>query len=105
MSRYTRRQTLAGAAAALAAPSFASAGRPAMPTLVLTNAKVTTLDRENPQAQAVAIRDGVPGGGQSEQEVRAAAAPGRHRDRRQGPSPDPRLDRQPHPRHPRRPEL
>jgi len=76
MSRYTRRQTLAGAAAALATPSLASAGRPAMPTLVLTNAKVTTLDRENPQAQAVAIRDGAFVAVGSEQEVRAAAGPG-----------------------------
>ncbi len=73
MSRYTRRQTLAGAAAAFAAPSLASAGRSAMPTLVLTNAKVTTLDRENPQAQAVAIRDGAFIAVGSEQEVRAAA--------------------------------
>ncbi|MFD1952130.1 amidohydrolase [Sphingomonas arantia] len=44
-----------------------------MTDLILVNALVTTLDRENPEAQAVAIRDGrflVVG---SEQEVRAAA--------------------------------
>ncbi|CAO3435929.1 amidohydrolase [Azospirillum doebereinerae] len=43
--------------------------------LILTNAKVTTLDRENPQATAVAIRDGrfLAVGGEAE--VRAAAAP------------------------------
>nr|WP_198162885.1 amidohydrolase [Sphingobium sp. TCM1] len=43
--------------------------------LLITNARVTTLDRENPVAQAVAIRDGrfLAVGG--EQEVRAVAAP------------------------------
>ena len=43
--------------------------------LVLVNAKVTTLDRENPQAQAVAIRDGKFLAVGTEQEARAAAAP------------------------------
>ncbi|RUN75810.1 amidohydrolase [Sphingomonas sp. TF3] len=41
--------------------------------LILVNAKVTTLDRENPQAQAIAIRDGRFLAVGSEAEVRAAA--------------------------------
>ncbi len=41
--------------------------------LILVNAKVTTLDRENPQAQAIAIRDGRFLAVGSEQQVRAAA--------------------------------
>ncbi|MEC3947617.1 amidohydrolase [Sphingobium sp. HWE2-09] len=71
----TRRQLLASAAAttALTAPmeSFAMT----QTDLILTNAKVTTLDRENPQAQAVAIRNGKFLAVGTEQEVRAAAAP------------------------------
>jgi predicted amidohydrolase YtcJ len=43
--------------------------------LILVNAKVSTLDRGNPQAQAVAIRDGRFLAVGSEAEVRAAAAP------------------------------
>ncbi|MGF7177624.1 amidohydrolase [Azospirillum doebereinerae] len=43
--------------------------------LILTNAKITTLDRENPQATAVAIRDGRFLAVGNEAEVRAAAAP------------------------------
>ena len=79
MSRITRRETLAGvAASALLAPTaLAQTTRTsrstAMSDLSIVNAKITTLDRENPQAQAVAIRDGrflVVG---SEREVRDAA--------------------------------
>ncbi|KQO09450.1 amidohydrolase [Sphingomonas sp. Leaf242] len=44
-----------------------------MSDLILVNAKVTTLDRENPEAQAIAIRDGTFLVVGSEQEVRAAA--------------------------------
>lgn len=79
MSRLTRRQALATAAAAgLAGPAFATDRRSLMPAadLILVNAKVTTLDRSNPQAQAVAIRDGRFLAVGSEAEVRAAAAPG-----------------------------
>lgn len=43
--------------------------------LILTNAKVTTLDRENPQATSVAIRDGRFLAVGTEAETRAAAAP------------------------------
>ncbi|WP_246352211.1 amidohydrolase [Sphingomonas xinjiangensis] len=43
--------------------------------LILLNAKVTTLDRENPQAEAVAIRAGKFLAVGSETEVRAAAGP------------------------------
>ncbi len=77
MSRLTRRDTLKGGASLLAAPFLASSGRAAMPgtDLVLTNAKVTTLDRQNPQAQAVAIRDGRFLAVGNEADVRAAAAP------------------------------
>jgi len=71
-----RRQTLAGAAATLAAPAFAADRRPAVThDLILTNAKVTTLDRQNPQAAAIAIRDGRFLAVGSEAEVRAAAGP------------------------------
>jgi predicted amidohydrolase YtcJ len=74
----TRRQTLAGVAAtaisAALAPSLSARSRKKpMTDLVLVNAKVTTLDRENPEAQAVAIRDGKFLAVGSEQEVRAAA--------------------------------
>ncbi|MET0339205.1 MAG: amidohydrolase [Caulobacter sp.] len=68
----TRRQTLAGAAAAaFASPAFSKDA--AMTDLILVNAKVTTLDRENPVAQAVAIREGRFLAVGSEAEVRAAA--------------------------------
>ena len=77
MTILNRREALAAGAAAslLASPLFARSGRPAMPSadLVIVNAKVTTLDRANPEAQAVAIRDGrflVVG---SEADARAAA--------------------------------
>ncbi|WP_354279649.1 amidohydrolase [Sphingomonas sp. PvP056] len=43
--------------------------------LILVNAKVTTLDRANPEAEAVAIRDGRFLAVGSEKDVRAAAAP------------------------------
>ncbi len=42
---------------------------------IIINAKVTTLDRENPIAQAVAIRDGTFLAVGSEQEAREAAGP------------------------------
>jgi len=68
----TRRQTLATAVAA----SLATPARSApMTDLILVNAKITTLDRGNPQAQAVAIRDGRFLAAGSEAEVRAAAPP------------------------------
>ncbi|AOH85159.1 amidohydrolase [Sphingomonas panacis] len=44
-----------------------------MTDLILVNAKIATLDRENPQAQAVAIRDGKFLAVGTEQDVRAAA--------------------------------
>nr|WP_240653314.1 amidohydrolase [Sphingomonas crocodyli] len=43
--------------------------------MIVTNARITTLDRANPNAQAVAIRDGKFLAVGSEQEVRAAAGP------------------------------
>lgn len=79
MTRLSRRDTLAGVAAtALLAPAALAQnnrmrGSEAMPDLILINAKITTLDRENPQAQAVAIRDGRFLAVGSEREVRAAA--------------------------------
>ncbi len=79
MNRLSRRDTLAGVAAtALLAPTaLAQTNRPrgsnAMPDLILVNAKVTTLDREKPQAEAVAIRDGRFLAVGSEREARAAA--------------------------------
>ena len=62
--RPTRRQTIAGASAlglaAALGPVFTSAGNAAMPNrdLILVNGKITTLDRANPRADAIAIRDG-----------------------------------------------
>jgi predicted amidohydrolase YtcJ len=77
--RVTRRQTLAGVAAAallppVIAPKALFAKERAMPAseLILVNAKVTTLDRANPVAEAVAIRDGKVLAVGSEAEVRAA---------------------------------
>ncbi|WP_394442493.1 amidohydrolase (plasmid) [Sphingobium naphthae] len=70
----TRRQALASAATTAfltASESFAMPPK----DLILINAKVTTLDRENPVAQAVAIRDGKFLMVGSEAAVRAAAAP------------------------------
>ncbi|GGE75543.1 amidohydrolase [Niveispirillum cyanobacteriorum] len=77
MTGPTRRTTMAGAASLLMTPFLADPGKAAMPTkdLILTNAKVTTLDRANPQAQAVAIRDGRILAVGTEAEVRAASGP------------------------------
>jgi len=76
MTLLSRRQTLAAAAATLATQAHAADRKPTMTKdLILTNAKVTTLDRSNPQAHAVAIRDGRFLAVGSEAEVRAAAAP------------------------------
>jgi predicted amidohydrolase YtcJ len=69
----SRRETLASAAL-LAAPTLAF-GRSTMSDLILINAKVTTLDRSKPVAQAIAIRDGKFLAVGTEAEVRAAASP------------------------------
>ena len=72
MNPITRRQALAGAtttALLTATESFAMT----QPDLIIVNAKVTTLDRTNPVAEAVAIRDGKFLNVGSEQAVRAAA--------------------------------
>ena len=56
----TRRQFIASAAALGAAASselFAMSPTPT-PDLILVNGKFTTLDKSNPQADAVAIQDG-----------------------------------------------
>lgn len=70
-----RREAIGGVAASalLAATPFARS-KP-MTDIVIVNAKVTTLDRANPVAQAVAIRDGKFLKVGSEAEVRAAAGP------------------------------
>ena len=55
----TRRETLIGGVATMAlavVPAGARQRRLTMTDLILVNAKVTTLDRENPEAQAIAIR-------------------------------------------------
>ncbi|UXC93341.1 MULTISPECIES: amidohydrolase [Sphingobium] len=70
----TRRRALAGAGATTlftATESFAMTAR----DVIIINARVTTLDRENPVAQAVAIRDGTFLSVGGEDEVRAAASP------------------------------
>jgi len=72
---FTRRETIIGGAAAMLSPMAAgNAGTTMTRTdLILSNAKVATLDRENPDAQAIAIRDGKFLAVGSEQDVRAAA--------------------------------
>ncbi|WP_342251217.1 amidohydrolase [Sphingomonas sp. OTU376] len=72
----SRRQALVGAAASTALlPISESFAMTPPQDLILVNAKVTTLDRENPVADAVAIRDGKFLAVGTEGEVRAAAAP------------------------------
>jgi predicted amidohydrolase YtcJ len=76
MDRFTRRETLAGAAAvALAAPMKAESKELSMPgsDVIIVNAKVTTLDRQNPTAEAIAMRDGRFLKVGSEAEIRAAS--------------------------------
>ncbi|NUB15084.1 amidohydrolase family protein, partial [Azospirillum brasilense] len=74
-----RRGAIAGSAAAtlLASPLLTRLGNAAMPSsdLLIVNAKITTLDRANPQADAAAIRDGRFLAVGREAEVRAAASP------------------------------
>jgi predicted amidohydrolase YtcJ len=74
MRPLSRRQTLATAIAASLAHPARSASVNAQ-DLIIANAKVTTLDRSNPEAQAVAIRDGRILAVGAEAEVRATAAP------------------------------
>ena len=60
-NRRTLMQTLGGLAASAAAASFGQSiagGRVAAPELILRNAKITTLDKQNPQATALAIAAG-----------------------------------------------
>ncbi|MET4664050.1 putative amidohydrolase YtcJ [Sphingomonas sp. PvP056] len=73
----SRRDTLLGGAAVTLAPLLSGNAKVAMTStdLILVNAKVTTLDRANPEAEAVAIRDGRFLAVGSEKDVRAAAAP------------------------------
>jgi predicted amidohydrolase YtcJ len=73
MSPLTRRQALAGAATtALLTATEAMAMRHT--DLIIINAKITTLDRANPLAEAVSIRDGRFIAVGSEAQVRASAA-------------------------------
>lgn len=67
----TRRQALAGAAALAATPGKAFAMN--SQDVIVTNARITTLDRANPTAEALAIRDGKFLTVGSEAEARAAA--------------------------------
>ncbi len=70
-----RREAIGGAAASALIAVTPFARRQSMTDIVLVNAKVTTLDRANPVAQAVAIRDGKFLKVGSEAEVRAAVSP------------------------------
>jgi predicted amidohydrolase YtcJ len=61
MISASRRQVIAGAAMTTLSSALPLQARiPIMPRsdLLIVNAKITTLDRENPEAEAVAIRDG-----------------------------------------------
>jgi predicted amidohydrolase YtcJ len=72
----TRRETLIGGTAAMAVLATPIGARSnSMSDLIIVNAKITTLDKQNPVAEAVAIRDGKFLAVGSEHEVRAAAAP------------------------------
>ncbi|WP_338240503.1 amidohydrolase [Aurantiacibacter hainanensis] len=76
MRRFSRRGAMAASAAgALLAtsPLFAQTRRQSMTDTIITNARITTLDRENPRAQALLISDGRFAVVGSEAEVRAAA--------------------------------
>ncbi|MGF7148278.1 hypothetical protein FHS96_001906 [Sphingomonas zeicaulis] len=72
MTSFTRRQALAGAASTALLTSTESFAMTPPADILITNAKITTLDRENPVAQAVAIRGGKFLAVGSEQEARAA---------------------------------
>lgn len=72
MTLPSRRTVMAaGLAAGLATPARSAT----MSDLIVVNAKITTLDRSTPQADAVAIRDGRFLAVGQERDVRAAAAP------------------------------
>ncbi|MGO4408356.1 amidohydrolase, partial [Bosea sp. RAF48] len=79
----TRRQTTLGAAAGALSGLFGSASaqspsqgsRPMTADLILTNGRFTTLDRGNPTASAVAVKDGLFLAVGSEAEVMAHAGP------------------------------
>ncbi len=76
MVQTTRRQTIVGAAAvALFTSTGSEAEESTAPVkdLVIVNARVTTLDRQNPAADAIAIRNGRFLAVGDEAEVRAAA--------------------------------
>ncbi len=68
-----RRDVLQGGAAAAVLPLLVANRKPAMTDLILINAAVTTLDPENPAAEAIAIRDGRFLAVGSECEARSAA--------------------------------
>ena len=78
MILFTRRDAIVSAAgaAALGHPLLQHSQRAEMTDLLIINAEVTTLDRENPVAEAIAIRDGKFISVGSEAEARAAARPG-----------------------------
>lgn len=77
MTRLDRREALLGAAGVAAGALLPRIGSAEMPSadLLIVNAKVTTLDRANPRADAVAIRGGRILAVGSQAAVRAAAAP------------------------------
>lgn len=70
-----RRAAITGAAASALVAATPFARSKPMTDMVIVNAKVTTLDRANPVAQAVAIRDGKFLKVGNEADVRAAADP------------------------------
>ncbi len=78
MIRPTRREIAAGAAALGLSSVVRSpaASQPAAPDLVLTNGRFTTLDRSNPNPEAVAIRDGRFSAVGAAREILPTAGPG-----------------------------
>lgn len=71
--RFSRREALASTALP-ALPNLAFESSP-MPDLFLANAKITTLDRNKPVAQALGVRGGTLPAVGTEAKVRAAASP------------------------------
>ena len=93
-------------ASGLALPDYPKAqAMNAAADLILFNGKITTLNRQQPEASAVAIRDGRSLAVGAEQEVMQLAGPETRRDRPGRAARHPRADRQPHAHHPRRPQL
>src|SRR5215210_3667158 len=75
MTSRPDRRTVVGGLGALRSRTSEAQPMNSSPDLVLHNARITTLDRQKPEADAVAIRDGRFVAVGSEREVMASAGP------------------------------